>query len=237
MSPSPRDRSWIAAVYRTKTSHEPLGAAVVIDKNRVLTCAHVIRADGAGRESLWVGFPLAGDQPRRQVATWTVAYNPPVRDVAVLGLDGPVPAGVRRARLRWPRPEDLAWRAWWAFGFPGGDPKGNSAGGIVGEPLGHGWVRLDASSRYKVGQGFSGGPVWCPDYQAVVGIIGQANADGDAQAITVHGARPAACRARAWQNWRAGRRMRPGRWRWGSGAGTWRPTRRVSGTGVPALAG
>ncbi|MFJ1761397.1 NACHT and WD repeat domain-containing protein, partial [Amycolatopsis sp. NPDC088138] len=46
-------------------------------------------------------------------------------------------------------------------------------------------MRLDTTSRYPVDQGFSGGGLWCPDYDAVVAVVGEANARGDGQALTL----------------------------------------------------
>ena len=122
-----------------------------------------------------MSFPKADECPRRRVATVTVAHSPPVSDLAVLVLEEPVPAGVEPAPLRCPKPADLVGRAWWAFGFPGRDPVGDCADGRVGAALGFGWVRLDTQSRVILWQpGFSGGGLWSPDYQAVVGVVGQA---------------------------------------------------------------
>jgi hypothetical protein len=153
---------WVAAVHASEHDFAPLGGAVVIDEVRVLTCAHVIGTGDAVRDGLWVAFPKAGGCPRRRVAATEVVSAPPVKDLAVLTLEEPVPAGVDAARLRCPRPEDLVRRSWWAFGFPGRDPVGNSASGLVGESLAYGWVRLDTSSRYLVEPGFSGGALWSP---------------------------------------------------------------------------
>jgi len=66
-----------------------------------------------------VSFPKADGGRDGAVAAVTVAYSPPVRDLAVLVLAEPVPAGVEAAPLRFPRPADLAGRAVVAFGFPG----------------------------------------------------------------------------------------------------------------------
>jgi len=107
-------------------------------------------------------------------------------DAAVLHLEEPMPQGVRPAPLRCPPPEALRQERWWAFGFPAGDPLGNSADGRVGEALSYGWVRLDSKSRYLIKQGFSGGGLWCPGYQAVVCLVGQANKRGDGRALTFH---------------------------------------------------
>jgi WD40 repeat protein len=141
---------------------------------------------GAVRQELWVAFPLGDDCPRRRVAAWAVAYSPPVQDLAVLILQDPVPTGVEAAPLRFPKGEDLEGRTWWAFGFPTRNPVGNSAEGRVGASLGYGWVRLDTDSRYLVEQGFSGSGLWSHDYEAVVGIVGEAHGNGDGRAATLH---------------------------------------------------
>ena len=78
--------------------------------------------------------------------------------------------------MRFPKGQDLVGGGWWAFGFPDGDPVGDSADGQVGASLSYGWVRLDTGSRYLIRPGFSGGGLWSHDYQAVVGIVGQAHA-------------------------------------------------------------
>ncbi len=142
--------------------------------------------EGAPREPLWVAFPKAGDCPRRRVASVRAVYARPVKDLAVLVLAEQVPAGVEPAPLRCPAGKDLIGRPWWAFGFPDRDPVGNSAGGQVGEFLSYGWVRLDTRSAYLIQPGFSGGGLWSPDYEAVVGLVGQAHANGDGRAVTLH---------------------------------------------------
>src|SRR5438067_1167491 len=54
--------SWVAAVHRSEHDFEPLGAAVLVTPDRVLTCAHiVVDSGGSVRERLWVAFPKAVD--------------------------------------------------------------------------------------------------------------------------------------------------------------------------------
>ena len=183
---SPPTDTWVAAVHASSRDFAPLGSAVVVDTDRVLTCAHVIASDGGIRNDLWVAFPKVGNCPRRRVARVITRHSPPVKDLAVLVLDEPVPAEVEAARLRFPRPADLVGGTWWAFGFPARDPVGNSADGRIGESLAYGWVRLDTSSRYLVEPGFSGGALWSNDYEAVVAVVGQAHGNGDGRAITLH---------------------------------------------------
>jgi hypothetical protein len=185
----PAEDSWIAAVHATETDPTPLGSALLIDTRRLLTCRHVVTAAGTVRPEIWVEFPNAGSiTARMQVANVRLpARTSPDADAAVLWLAEPVPEGVVAARLRDPEAGDLREQAsrWWAFGFPQGDPLGNSADGTVGEKLAFGWVRLDTDSRYLVQPGFSGGGLWSEDYQAVVAIVGQANNRGDGQALTL----------------------------------------------------
>jgi WD40 repeat protein len=182
----PSADAWVAAVHASEHDFEPLGTAIVIDPNRVLTCAHVVMSRGAVHRELWVAFPRGDDCPRRRVAAWAIAYSPPVQDLAVLILQEPVPTGVEAAPLRCPKGNDLEGRAWWAFGFSKRNPVGNSAEGRVGASLGYGWVRLDTNSRYLVEPGFSGSGLWSHDYEAVVGIVGEAHNNGDGRAVTLH---------------------------------------------------
>ncbi|MET7685416.1 ATP-binding protein [Streptomyces sp. NPDC005423] len=105
------------------------------------------------------------------------------QDVAILVLADCLP-GESAAPLRRPTAGDLVGEPWWSFGFPD-DVFGSSSDGEVGERLGHGWIRLDTASRYLVRPGYSGAALWSPTYQAVVGMVGQANSRGDALALTL----------------------------------------------------
>ncbi|MGH8920432.1 MAG: trypsin-like peptidase domain-containing protein, partial [Actinomycetes bacterium] len=186
-STAPSNPTWIAAIHQSAEDFTPLGTAVVIDERRVLTSAHVVVASGGVRPELWVAFPMAKDpSATRRCATQVRCAKHPLADLAVVELEEPIPDGVAPAPLRCPKPPDILDRAWWAFGFAHHDPRGNEAAGTVGASLGYGWVRLDTNSRYPVEPGFSGGGLWSPDYGAVIGIVGQANGRGDAQAITLH---------------------------------------------------
>jgi WD40 repeat protein len=190
--PRPPAEAWVAAVHAGERDPLPLGSAVVVAPRQVLTCAHVVLSAGEVRQPLWVSFPGApgagrdaGRDERRRVTSVAAAYAPPATDLAVLTLDGDAPAGVEPAPLRSPRRSDLVGLAWRTFGFPDRDSLGRAAQGVVGAPLAHGWVRLDSTSPHLARPGFSGGGLWSPDYQAVVGVVGQAQGDGDGRAITL----------------------------------------------------
>src|ERR1022692_495285 len=126
----PSGDSWVAAIHGSEDDFAPLGTGLVIDDRRVLTCAHVVMSEGKTHDPVWVAFPKAEESSgRRRVVSVVVPAAVRVYDLAVLVLDDVVPAGVTAARLRCPRPGDLTGRQWWAFGFAGGDPVGNSASG------------------------------------------------------------------------------------------------------------
>ncbi|GAB2724897.1 hypothetical protein GCM10010442_52880 [Kitasatospora kifunensis] len=169
---------------------EALGSGFLLDERRVLTCAHVARPASRPEGELWVAFPKLPELMTRRIQVEQVVLPEPQfqaaqPDLAVLVLAEPAPPHAA-ARLRRPTPDDLVGKSWWSFGFPNGRLLGNSADGGVGESLGFGWVRLDTSSRYPVRPGFSGAALWSPEYDAVVGVLGQANGEhGDAQAITL----------------------------------------------------
>ena len=183
---APAHDGWVAAVHGSEDDLEPLGAGVVIDSGRVLTCAHVVIVEDRVLDPLWVAFPNASSSIRCWVSSVEKVYAGPVKDLAVLVLGEPVPAEVEVAPLRCPQGKDLVSHPWWAYGFPDRDPVGACADGEVGASLSYGWVRLDTRSRYLIRPGFSGGGMWSPDYGAVVGLVGQAHANGDGRAITLH---------------------------------------------------
>jgi WD40 repeat protein len=183
----PPSDEWVVALYDTERSLTPIGSGVVVDTNLVLTCAHVARP-GAVPRDLWVSFPKAnvGFWERRRVRQCLVDGMPDEHvDLALLELMDAVPAEVTPATLRLVSGQDLTGRPWWAFGFPPNMSSGYSAHGRVSELRGYGKVHLAIESDTGVAKGFSGAAVWSADYQAVVGIVLEANSGkGDAQALT-----------------------------------------------------
>ena len=67
-------------------------------------------------------FPKAERCPRRRVAAVTVVLPARVKDLAVLVLDEPVPAGVEPAPLRFPSGQDLVGRDVVGVRVPGPGP-------------------------------------------------------------------------------------------------------------------
>ncbi|WSV46837.1 trypsin-like peptidase domain-containing protein [Streptomyces decoyicus] len=180
----------MAAVHEAEDDERPLGAGFLIDSRRVMTCAHVVCEPWKERSALWVAFPKSDHIDRRVKVIQVISPEPRAKrrkeDVAVLVLAECLTEEAP-ARLRQPANDDLLGEAWWSFGFPNGDMFGNSATGTVGESQAYGRVRLDTESRYTVTRGFSGAALWSPTYQAVVGMVCEANnTTGDARALTLH---------------------------------------------------
>jgi sugar lactone lactonase YvrE len=183
---------WTVAIHVSESDWKPVGTGVLIDGRRVLTCAHVVTKARAGTSDFFVAFPKVETVPvRLRVASVVLPDGPPqeLADVAVLVLESAAPEGVVPAPLRDPPTAGLVDGQWWAFGYPNSDVLGSTAHGQVDAALSYGWVRLRTDSAYVVEQGFSGAGLWSPAYQAVVGLVGQAQvADehrGDARALTL----------------------------------------------------
>jgi WD40 repeat protein len=168
-----------------------LGAGVVVNQYEVLTCAHVV-IDEWRKRPLWVRFPKAGvsRRERRNIRDIRLPRPDTDTDVVALILDEPVPDVVIPAPLRTPAPMDLVGEDWWAFGFPDGAEHGSEAHGVVGGALAWGWLSLHRRSRDPIRTGFSGAGLWSPQYEAVVGLVGEARVGGDyagdGRAITMH---------------------------------------------------
>ena len=183
----PEDDSWAVVVYDSADDDATcLGTAVVIDNSRLLTCLHVI-GDNWGRDQVWIAFPKAVGFMHRSRWPAVVGSVDPDLDIAVLRLDGSLPQGVTAPPLRNPPPHALRGKQWWTFGFAG-SRRGNSAYGSVAEGLGDGYIRIDAdqTATYRLQAGFSGGGVWSPDFEAVVGVVVTADHHGNGEAVTLH---------------------------------------------------
>ncbi|MFC6023854.1 hypothetical protein ACFP2T_47845, partial [Plantactinospora solaniradicis] len=128
---------------------------------------------------------------RTRVVSVVLPEGPPpeLADAAVLVLESAAPDGVVPAPLRNPPTAGLVDGEWWAFGYPNSDVLGSSTHGQVDAALSYGWVRLRTDSAYVVEPGFSGAGLWSPAYQAVVGLVVQAQMAGehrgDARALTL----------------------------------------------------
>jgi hypothetical protein len=96
----PEIDSWVAAIYATPVGGDPCGSGVVIDRSRILTCAHVVAQFGEA----WVAFPRTDPKftTRTRVASVTIPTEGQDEDIAILHLAEDVPAAVTPAPLRCP---------------------------------------------------------------------------------------------------------------------------------------
>ena len=186
----PEIDSWVVAIYRSPQGGSPIGSGVIIDNQRVLTCARAVMRDGAVLDEAWVAFPMTvpPGAPRCLVASiitpgWRLRRGP-----------GRCPAGAGRACPRWRfcRPvavsgaEVACGTKWWSFGFPPVHPHGSVAEGDIGAALADGWVRMDARSAYRVEPGFSGAGLWSSEFGAIVGVVAVPDEHRNGQALTIY---------------------------------------------------
>lgn len=150
------------------------GAGFLVTRDKVLTCAHVVR--GGDRAALTVTFPQrrgCAPVPARVVAHGGWAGHPTdPGDLAVLQLDREV--AIAPAALA---PADAAHgdRKLVAYGFPAGYDEGTLAEYRTTGPLliGGEWIQLEAWSGYgqPLAAGFSGAAVTLVDTGEVVGMV------------------------------------------------------------------
>nr|WP_296069877.1 trypsin-like peptidase domain-containing protein [uncultured Actinoplanes sp.] len=191
MPPAAPEDSWAVAIHVGATSKEaPIGAGVVVEDRLVLACAHVVCHDGQLRDDLWISFPKASGVSywdRRRIAR--CVHNGQTDknvDLVLLELERYVPHSVSPARLRCPPAQDLVNKTWWAYGFPHQVEGGLQAHGRVRAQGGYGRIYLVPDADTEVVRGFSGAALWCPEYEAVVGVVVEAEQQsGDGHALTL----------------------------------------------------
>jgi S1-C subfamily serine protease len=177
----PPEASWHVRIRGGK-SGVVVGAGVLIDSRRILTCAHVItKALDLGKvsetpvEAVRIDFPQCAREDSRMARVIAGGWFPEHQsaDIAVLEVDGDdvvhaVPAPLRSA----PNPED---QMIYALGHPAGYDNGIWArarliarGGVNPE-----WVQMEAFSDIgkRIQKGYSGAGVWDEQKRAVIGCV------------------------------------------------------------------
>ncbi|MEV0370922.1 trypsin-like peptidase domain-containing protein [Streptomyces sp. NPDC050636] len=176
---------------------QPVGAGVLVSERLVLTCAHVVNsALGRGRfaqETPGYGDPVtvrlphvaAGRDLTAHVVRemWVpprakaVGSDPVVPgslpyhgDLAVLELAADPPAGAAPAPFLLHNYGNEVV-ALWASGNP--LPTVRAVPRVSAPP----WIALDVSGGAQVTEGFSGGPLWDRERQAVVGLVAAVHRD------------------------------------------------------------
>jgi WD40 repeat protein len=148
-----------------------VGAAWAVDREHLVTCAHVVQDAGAGKPGgkLIVSFPPF-DVPLDAVVLeegW--AQDEGVAgDLALLQLDEP-PLGVKTLPMR--SLGSLDGLDFTVYGFPEGYDTSLDTNGMLGKAVGLERVRLEVRSALLVKPGFSGAAVWSEQLGAVVGML------------------------------------------------------------------
>ncbi|MEA5507212.1 trypsin-like peptidase domain-containing protein [Halotia wernerae UHCC 0503] len=158
-----------------------IGAGFLVAQKYILTCAHVI-ADALGLSrttaqmpdaEITLDFPLVAAKQffQAQVVFW-LPVNPSmaVEDIAGLELKHSPPDQALLAPLI--TSDDWAGHPFRVLGFPGGQPDGVWATGILRGRTAKGWVQLEDVKQpgYRLEPGFSGAPIWDGELQGIAGI-------------------------------------------------------------------
>jgi tetratricopeptide (TPR) repeat protein len=125
-------------------------------------------------EAVLVDFPLLEEEPQRiptEVAEWLPEQATGRGDIAGLVLRQAPPATARSVLLV--EAEDPWDRRVRICGFPPGAPGGAWSSNLLRDMEGTDWLQIDAAgpTGRRVGQGYSGAPVWVAD-EAAPGVVG-----------------------------------------------------------------
>ena len=177
----PPEAAWHVRIHDRKNG-AIVGAGVLIDSRRILTCAHVItnalgldKVREAPVEAVRIDFPQCEREERRMarvIAGGWFSENDSA-DIAVLEIDGDDLAHVIPAPLRpAPNPDE---QMIYALGHPAGYDNGIwararliASGGVNRE-----WVQIEAFSDIgkRIQKGYSGAGVWDEQKKAVIGCV------------------------------------------------------------------
>jgi len=161
------------------THDQPVGAGFLVSPNLVMTCFHVVQAaTGTGElgRSLQIDLPLVKGA---KSITCRVVFMDHDRDVACLLVEASLPANSHTAKLT--IIENLWGHSFRVFGYPRGHANGVWASGVLRSSTGDGWLQIEdvKETGFTIQPGFSGGPVWDEQLQAVVGMVVAAEANPD----------------------------------------------------------
>jgi WD40 repeat protein len=145
---------------------------VITNEGLIATCAHVVLDAGAAPgkvvKLIFQSACAAGEQDALVLGEYWSDRN--AQDVAILRVDGPLPANV--APLPLGTSLGLEERTFSTFGYP----KAKRADGLPGQckVIGYtsdGGYKVLALHSYEVSYGFSGAPLWDTSLQVVTGMI------------------------------------------------------------------
>jgi hypothetical protein len=169
---------------------KPVGSGLLLDREHILTCAHVVRIAAAikeeqppyDRDFYVLTLPWGDNTPvtaRLVRDAWKPTPVMPgdrgIRDLALLRLSAPLAAASSGwgiypgARV----PKTLVT----LFAFPKDQPAGVRSDIIFKGSVADGWWQADntPAAQYKIQPGFSGSPVFEPAVERVMGLVAEAD--------------------------------------------------------------
>jgi tetratricopeptide (TPR) repeat protein len=159
-----------ASILRFFKGKSVVGTGFLATDLLAVTCAHVLQAAGADIEDSVVKFDFPMGAPE-EIVSGRVLFLDVVKDIAILEITNKLPKGVVPSRIVKARnPWGHKFRA---FGFPS---KYDNGVWVTGEFRGltaDGLLQIEdiKETGFRVQQGFSGGPVWDEQLQAIVGMV------------------------------------------------------------------
>lgn len=163
---------------RVELGGQVLGAGILLDREHVLTCAHLV-GDHVDFQVSFLKAPTRFRECKARVCfrgPWRQRDDP--GDVAVLKLTEPV--DIPPARFVGPREQPPRDRSLLVYGFPRGMPGGSYARVTADfdQELSEGiQVGAEAAHLERLQKGFSGGAVYDPVAGTVIGMITDAVRD------------------------------------------------------------
>jgi hypothetical protein len=145
----------------------------VASDNLILTCAHVIAQASRSEDKVHFDLPLLAPG---ESFSGRVSFRDDEQYIATIeatGLpDDAAPVGLVQT--------DELWKnSFRAFGVPQGHDGGVWASGVFRDQNAQGWLHIEdvKTTGFAIQPGFSGGPVWDENLNAVVGMVVAAERD------------------------------------------------------------
>jgi len=156
----------------------PIGVGFLAADNLILTCAHVIEQASGSDESVHFDLPLLAPGAS---FSGRVSFIDENQDVATIKATG-LPLDATSARLV--QTDELWGHSFRAFGVPQGHDGGVWASGVLRDQNAQGWLHIEdvKTTGFAVQPGFSGGPIWDENLNAVVGMVVAAERDPSVKA-------------------------------------------------------
>lgn len=152
----------------------PVGAGLLVSREYVLTCAHVVKSalkissetSTISPQPIDVDFPRIENEENLKVQV-NIDFWELEKDIAVLKIasHSKLPRQAQPAILA--SIEDTFDHSFRAFGFPQGHPDGVWATGILKGTQ----MQNDTTGGYNIQPGFSGAPVWDKNLASIAGIV------------------------------------------------------------------